>query len=37
MQLATGPKLDQFKGNFINAEMVKAFLESIEYRRRFAP
>jgi hypothetical protein len=28
-------KLDQFSGNFINAEMVKAFLSSIEYRSRF--
>ncbi len=28
-------KLDQFNGNFVNAEMVKAFLESFEYRRRF--
>jgi hypothetical protein len=29
-------KLDQFGGNYVNAEMVKAFLSSIEYRRRFA-
>ena len=28
-------KLIQFNGNFINAEMVKAFLTSTEYRRRF--
>jgi hypothetical protein len=28
-------KLDQFNGNFIQAEMVKAFLVSIEYRQRF--
>lgn len=28
-------KLDQFNGNFVAAEMVKAFLSSIEYRRRF--
>jgi hypothetical protein len=28
-------KLNQFNGNFVNAEMVKAFLLSIEYRRRF--
>jgi hypothetical protein len=28
-------KLDGFDGNFIQAEMVKAFLDSIEYRRRF--
>jgi hypothetical protein len=30
-------KLNQFNGNFINAEMVKAFITSIEYRQRFAP
>ena len=28
-------KLDSFGGNFIAAEMVKAFISSIEYRRRF--
>ncbi|HET6892524.1 MAG TPA: Ig-like domain-containing protein, partial [Pyrinomonadaceae bacterium] len=28
-------KLNQFNGNFINAEMVKAFINSIEYRQRF--
>ena len=28
-------KLDQFNGNFVNAEMVKAFINSSEYRRRF--
>jgi hypothetical protein len=28
-------KLDSFNGNFIGAEMVKAFLSSSEYRRRF--
>jgi len=28
-------KLNQFSGNYINAEMVKAFLSSIEYRNRF--
>jgi len=28
-------KLDTFNGNFQNAEMVKAFITSIEYRRRF--
>jgi len=28
-------KLDQFNGNFVNAEMVKAFLISSEYRDRF--
>ncbi len=28
-------KLNQFNGNFIQAEMVKAFIESIEYRQRF--
>src|SRR5262245_7067477 len=30
-------KLNNFNGNFINAEMVKAFLSSIEYRQRFGP
>jgi len=30
-------KLNQFNGNYINAEMVKAFITSIEYRQRFAP
>ena len=30
-------KLDQFNGNFINAEMVKAFITSTEYRQRFGP
>ena len=28
-------KLNQFNGNYINAEMVKAFITSIEYRQRF--
>ncbi|MFL6334772.1 MAG: FG-GAP-like repeat-containing protein [Pyrinomonadaceae bacterium] len=28
-------KLNQFDGNYIQAEMVKAFLDSIEYRKRF--
>ncbi|MBV9928778.1 MAG: DUF4214 domain-containing protein [Acidobacteria bacterium] len=28
-------KLDDFKGNYVEAEMVKAFISSIEYRRRF--
>ncbi|PYS98607.1 MAG: hypothetical protein DMF65_10195 [Acidobacteria bacterium] len=28
-------KLDQFNGNFVQAEMVKAFITSIEYRQRF--
>jgi len=28
-------KLNQFNGNFINAEMVKAFITSSEYRDRF--
>ena len=28
-------KLNAFNGNFVQAEMVKAFLESTEYRRRF--
>jgi hypothetical protein len=30
-------KLNQFSGNFVNAEMVKAFLVSGEYRHRFGP
>jgi hypothetical protein len=30
-------KLNQFNGNFIQAEMVKAFITSTEYRRRFGP
>jgi Tol biopolymer transport system component len=30
-------KLNQFSGNFIQAEMVKAFLVSTEYRQRFGP
>lgn len=30
-------KLDQFNGNYIAAEMVKAFVTSSEYRQRFAP
>lgn len=30
-------KLNQFNGNYINAEMVKAFLDSIEYNGRFSP
>jgi hypothetical protein len=29
-------KLNQFNGSYINAEMVKAFTTSIEYRQRFA-
>ena len=28
-------KLNQFNGNYVNAEMVKAFLTSAEYRSRF--
>jgi hypothetical protein len=28
-------KLNQFGGNFVRAEMVKAFLDSTEYRQRF--
>ena len=28
-------KLNQFNGNVVNAEMVKAFLSSDEYRQRF--
>ena len=30
-------KLNQFNGNFIQAEMVKAFITSSEYRNRFGP
>src|SRR2546430_639506 len=30
-------KLNQFNGNFVAAEMVKAFITSIEYRSRFGP
>jgi hypothetical protein len=30
-------KLNQFNGNFVNAEMVKAFIISAEYRQRFGP
>lgn len=30
-------KLNQFGGNFEQAEMVKAFISSAEYRRRFGP
>jgi len=30
-------KLNEFGGNFINAEMVKAFITSSEYRQRFGP
>lgn len=30
-------KLNDFHGNYIDAEMVKAFISSIEYRNRFAP
>lgn len=29
-------KLNQFNGNYANAEMVKAFITSAEYRKRFA-
>jgi hypothetical protein len=29
-------KLNQFNGSFVEAEMVKAFLSSDEYRARFA-
>jgi hypothetical protein len=28
-------KLNQFNGNFVSAEMVKAFISSDEYRKRF--
>ncbi|MET0645445.1 MAG: DUF4214 domain-containing protein [Pyrinomonadaceae bacterium] len=30
-------KLNQFNGDYIGAEMVKAFITSIEYRQRFGP
>ena len=30
-------KLNEFNGSFVNAEMVKAFIISIEYRQRFGP
>jgi Calx-beta domain-containing protein/uncharacterized protein DUF4214 len=30
-------KLNQFNGNFVDAEMVKAFITSGEYRQRFGP
>ena len=30
-------KLNNFGGNFVNAEMVKAFITSSEYRHRFGP
>jgi hypothetical protein len=30
-------KLEQFGGDFVRTEMVKAFLVSIEYTRRFVP
>ena len=30
-------KLNQFDGNFVNAEMVNAFITSSEYRQRFGP
>jgi hypothetical protein len=28
-------KLNQFNGNFVAAEMVRAFISSAEYRQRF--
>ena len=30
-------KLNSFNGNYLDAEMVKAFIESNEYRQRFGP
>lgn len=30
-------KLNEFNGNFVNAEMVKAFITSGEYQQRFGP
>ena len=29
--------LERFNGNFVQAELVKAFIQSTEYRQRFAP
>ncbi|HEX8294643.1 MAG TPA: hypothetical protein VF570_23000 [Pyrinomonadaceae bacterium] len=31
------PGLGEFGGNYIAAEMVKAFISSAEYRKRFEP
>jgi hypothetical protein len=30
-------KLNRFNGNYVAAEMVKAFIVSSEYRQRFGP
>jgi len=30
-------KLNQFNGDFVQAELVKAFISSLEYRQRFGP
>ena len=30
-------KLNSFNGDYVRAEMVKAFISSAEYRRRFGP
>lgn len=30
-------KMNQFSGNYVNAEMIKAFITSREYRQRFGP
>jgi hypothetical protein len=30
-------KLDEFNGNYIEAETVEAFITSLEYRKRFGP
>jgi hypothetical protein len=30
-------KLNSFNGDFLAAEMVRAFIESLEYRQRFGP
>jgi len=35
--LETVGKLNQFNGNYIAAEMVKAFITSSEHQRRFGP
>ena len=30
-------KMNQFNGNYLRAEMVKAFITSFEYRQRYGP
>jgi len=34
---AADNKLIQFNGDYLQAEMVKAFLTSLEYRKRLGP